>query len=65
MVAKFSVRLWFMEAIAVIIPMSAIIPKAMMATVIPVRSLLLRIVRKASDKESFNLMQNRVKKFYG
>ena len=50
-----------MEAIAVIIPMSAIIPKAMIATVIPVRSLLLRMVRKASDKESLNLMQNRVK----
>jgi hypothetical protein len=57
MVAKFSVRLWFIEAMAVIIPMSAIMPKAMIATVMPVRSLLLRMVRKASDKESFNFMQ--------
>jgi hypothetical protein len=40
----------------VIIPMRAIIPNAMMEIVMPVRSLLLRMVLKASEKVSENLM---------
>jgi len=44
--------------IAVIIPISAIMPNAIIATVIPVRSLLLLTVRKANDKESFNCMRS-------
>ena len=54
MVEKLSVRLWFIEAIAVIIPINAIMPSAIIVTVIPVRSLLLFMVRKASERESVN-----------
>ena len=49
---KLSFKLWFMASIAVIIPMSAMIPNAIMATVILVRNLLARTVRQASVKES-------------
>ena len=49
---KFSFKLWFMADIAVIIPINAMIPKAIIATVIPVRSLLLFTVRQAKIKES-------------
>lgn len=59
MVEKLSVSFWFMALIAVMIPTSAIIPKAIMDTVIPVRSLLLRTVRNASDKTSFIFMKRR------
>jgi hypothetical protein len=41
-----------MASIAGIIPISAMIPNAIMATVILVRNLLARTVRQASDKES-------------
>src|SRR6478752_8513828 len=54
---KLSFRLWFIASIAVMIPISAMIPKAIMATVIPVRNLLLRTVRHASDNESRVVMQ--------
>ena len=60
MVEKLSDRLWFIEAIAVIIPINAIMPNAMMATVMPVRSLLLFTVRKASESESDNCMPNKL-----
>jgi hypothetical protein len=43
-----------MASIAVLIPTSAMIPKAMIATVSPVRSLLLLTVRKARDMVSAN-----------
>src|SRR5258708_12276618 len=42
--AKLSVNFCFMASIAVLMPTTAMIPKAMIATVIPVRSLLPRIV---------------------
>jgi len=45
-----------MALIAVIIPTSAIIPNAIMATVSPVRSLLLRTVRQAREKISRKLI---------
>ena len=54
---KLSLRLWFIDSIAVIIPIKAIMPKAMMATVMPVRSLLLFTVRKANKKESEIVIQ--------
>src|ERR1700741_4045191 len=54
---KLSFKLWFIASMAVMIPINAMIPKAMMATVMPVRSLLLRTVRHASDKESKVVMQ--------
>lgn len=56
MVEKLSVNFWFIACMAVMMPTRAIIPKAMMETVSPVRSLLLRIVRKASEKISRNLI---------
>ncbi|WP_431213736.1 hypothetical protein ACQ86N_02145 [Puia sp. P3] len=47
MAEKLSVNFCFMALIAVLMPTRAMMPKAMMATVMPVRSLLLRTVRKA------------------
>jgi hypothetical protein len=55
-VEKLSVNFWFMALMAVIIPTTAIMPKAMMATVSPVRSLLLRMERNASEKMSRKFM---------
>src|SRR3954447_13656806 len=55
-VAKLSFRLLFMASIAVIMPMRAIIPKAIIDTVIPVRSLLLTTVLYACKNESFSTM---------
>jgi hypothetical protein len=49
-----------MASIAVMMPIRAIIPKAMMATVIPVRNLLLRTVRHASLRESIVVMQEKL-----
>jgi hypothetical protein len=54
---KLSLRLWFIDWIAVMMPINAIMPKAMMATVIPVRSLLLRTVRNAKVKESISVIR--------
>ena len=51
-VEKLSVNFWFMALMAVIIPISAMMPKAIIATVNPVRNLLLRMVRKASENVS-------------
>jgi len=52
MVEKLSRRLWSIDEIAVIIPINAIMPKAIMVTVMPVRSLLLFTVLKANESES-------------
>src|SRR5262245_4320193 len=52
MVEKLSLNFWFIALIAVMIPTRAMIPKAIMATVRPVRSLLLLTERKASEKIS-------------
>jgi hypothetical protein len=41
---------------AVIIPTSAMMPKAIMATVMPVRSLLALTVLRASEKTSTNFI---------
>jgi hypothetical protein len=57
MVEKLSINFWFMALIAVMIPTRAMIPNAMIATVRPVRSLLLRTVRKAREKMSAVFMQ--------
>ena len=54
---KLSVNFWFIALIAVMMPIKAMIPKAIIATVIPVRSLLLRMVLKASEKTSEIFMQ--------
>ena len=54
-VEKLSRRLWFIASMAVIMPISAIIPKAIIATVIPVLSLLLLTV--LNDKA--NVSDNR------
>ena len=51
-VEKLSVNFWFMALMAVIIPTSAIMPNAIIATVNPVLSLLLRTVRYAKEKMS-------------
>jgi hypothetical protein len=62
MVEKLSVSFWFIAFMAVIIPTNAIIPKAIMETVIPVRSLLLRTVRKDRESTSFVFMERRLTK---
>src|SRR5258708_6218831 len=53
---KLSVNFCFMSSIAVLIPTRAMIPKAMMATVMPVRTLLLFTVRKARASVSWIFM---------
>jgi hypothetical protein len=55
-VEKLSLKLLFIASIAVIIPTRAMIPKAIMATVIPVRSLLALTVRRARENTSRNFM---------
>ena len=55
---KLSFKLWFMASIAVMMPINAMMPKAMMATVMPVRNILLRTVLKAIKKESMMVIQN-------
>ena len=56
MVEKLSVSFWFMASMAVMIPTRAMMPKAMMATVRPVRSLLLRTVLEARERMSEKFM---------
>jgi hypothetical protein len=56
MVEKLSRRLAFIASIAVMIPTRAMIPKAMIATVIPVRSLCDLTVFRASMRVSNNFM---------
>jgi hypothetical protein len=56
MVEKLSRRLAFIASIAVMIPTRAMMPKAMIATVIPVRSLCDRTVLIASMMVSKNFM---------
>lgn len=56
MVEKLSLRLLFIASIAVIIPTRAIIPNAMMATVMPVLSLFPLIVLQANIKLSVIFM---------
>src|SRR5690606_2181733 len=56
MLEKLSVNFWFIALMAVIMPISAIIPKAIMATVKAVRRVLPLTVRKASRKVSLNFM---------
>jgi len=51
-IEKFSLRLWFIAFIAVIMPIKAIIPRAIMVTVMPVRSLLLFTVRYDKERVS-------------
>ena len=46
-----------MALIAVMIPTRAMMPKAMMATVMPVRNLLLRMVRNERERMSDNFME--------
>lgn len=58
MVEKLSVSFWFIASIAVMMPIKAMMPKAIMATVIPLRSLLLRTVRKAKEKTSEVFIKN-------
>jgi hypothetical protein len=55
-VEKLSENFWFIAWIAVMIPTRAMMPKAMIATVNPVRNLLPRTVRKANEKTSRKLM---------
>jgi hypothetical protein len=57
MVEKLSRKLLFMASIAVMIPTKAIMPKAMMATVIAVLSLLPITVLQANTKLSVNFMR--------
>jgi hypothetical protein len=56
MVEKLSVNFWFIALMAVMIPISAIMPKAIIATVSIVRNLLLSTVLKASEKISENFI---------
>jgi hypothetical protein len=56
MVEKLSVSFWFMALMAVIIPTNAMMPNAIIATVIPLRSLWLLTVRKEREKISANFM---------
>ena len=54
---KFSFRLWFIAVMAVMMPINAIIPNAIIATVILVRSLLLLTVLYDKAKISAVFMQ--------
>ena len=55
-VEKLSRKLLFIASIAVIIPTNAMIPKAMIATVMPVRSLFPLTVLQANTKLSSSFM---------
>ncbi len=52
MLEKLSMNFWEMAWIAVLMPINAAIPRAMMATVMLVRRTLDRMVRNASDNVS-------------
>ena len=57
MVEKLLRKLPFIASIAVIIPINAMIPNAIMATVMPVRNLFPRTVLNASERESESVMK--------
>src|ERR1700727_730334 len=63
MAEKLSVNFCFMASIAVLMPTRAIMPKAMIATVIPVRRRLPLIVRKAREKVSMVRMSDPIYNF--
>jgi hypothetical protein len=55
---KFSFKLWFIAEMAVMMPISAMIPKAIIATVILVLSLLPLTVRQANINESCKVIKS-------
>ncbi|MEI9810372.1 MAG: hypothetical protein WDO16_22240 [Bacteroidota bacterium] len=60
MVEKLSENFWFIACMAVMMPIRAMIPKAIIETVRPVRNLLLRTVREASEKVSKKVIDEKL-----